>query len=133
MAEKVGVFREWSKRYLLEYLAALVLCLISAGFCIPLARSATRQAMRILFMMGPTAALLLMALVVLRHFLRVDEFLRRVMMESFALTGAFTFLWTLAYALFELAGFPRISMWWVWASMTLVLNLWIWGRWALRR
>ena len=133
MAEPSGIFREWSKRYLFEYVIALALCMASAGFCIPLARGATVDANRLLWMAVPTGAILLMAYVVLRHFLRIDEFLRRVMMESFAVAGAFACLWTLVYALFELAGFPKISIWWVWGSMILIWNAWTFGKWTFRQ
>jgi hypothetical protein len=133
MAEKSGVFGEWSRRYLVEYLIALFVCVASAQFCIPLARAAAGRGTRILLMTGPTAGILLMAFVVFRHYLRVDEFLRRVMMESFAVAGAVASVWTLVYAVCELAGFPKISMWWVWGSVVFVWNSWIFGRWAFRR
>jgi hypothetical protein len=132
MTDNGGVFREWSKRYLFEYLVVLILCLATAGFCIPLARAATTRSVQIVLLAGPTAAILLMPLVVYRHYRRVDEFLRHVMLESFAAAGAFASVWTLVYAVCELAGLPRISMWWVWGSMVLVWNLWIFGRWAFR-
>jgi hypothetical protein len=132
MAEQNGVFREWNKRYLFEYLIALALCIASAGFCISLARVATINANRVLLMAVPAGAILLMAFVVLRHFLRIDEFLRRIMVESFAVAGAVACIWTLVYALFELAGFPRISIWWVWGSLILTWNLWTFGKWTFR-
>ena len=128
-----GLFGEWMKRYLFEYLVALGLCLASTGLCLPLARGATNGANRALLMAVPAAAILIMAFVVFRHFLRIDEFLRRVMVDAFAVAGALAFIWTLAYALFELAGFPRISIWWVWGSLILSWNLWTLGKWAFRR
>jgi hypothetical protein len=54
-------------------------------------------------------------------------------MESFAVAGVFASVWTLVYALFEIAGFPRISMWWVFGSLMLVWNLWTFGKWKFRR
>ncbi len=125
MDESDGVFRQWNKRYLVEYLGALVLCIASSRICIPLARTASSQVTRISLMALPSAAILLMAVVVLRHFLRVDEFMRRLMLECFAAAGAFTMTWTLAYAVFEIAAFPKISMWWVFGGMALVWNLWM--------
>jgi hypothetical protein len=133
MVEQDGVFREWNKRYLFEYVIALAFCWASAGICIPLAQAATSNGISLLWMAAPAVAILLMAFVVYRHFLRIDEFLRRVMVESFAVAGAVASVWTLGYALFELAGFPRISIWWVWGSLMLTLNSWIFGKWAFRR
>ena len=123
MVENDGVFREWSKRYLVEYLFALALCIGTSGSCIPLARAASSGAGRISFMAAPAAAILVMAVVVLRHFRRVDEMMRRLMMECFAMARAFTLTWTLAYGILEIAGLPKISMWWVFAGMALVWNL----------
>jgi hypothetical protein len=88
MAEQNGIFRELSKHYLFEYLIALALYVAAAGFCIPLACVDTIDANRVLLMAVPAGAILMMAFVVLRHFLRIDEFLRRVMVESFAVAGA---------------------------------------------
>jgi hypothetical protein len=131
MIEQSGVLREWNKRYLFEYLVALAFCLASASFCIPLARAAATNASRLLWLAPPAASILLMALVVYRHFLRIDEFPRRVMLESFAVAGAIVSIWTLVYVLLEIAGFPRISMWWVWGSLMFVWNVWTLGKWAV--
>lgn len=125
MIQRDGVFREWSKRYLIEYLAALGLCIASSAFCIPLVRTATSEVMRVTFLALPAAAILLMVVVVLRHFLRVDEFMRGLMLQCFAVAGAVTLACTLAYGVFEIAGLPRISMWWVFGEMALVWNLWM--------
>ena len=69
------------------------------------------------------AAILVMVIVVLRHFRRVDEFIRHLMVECFAAAGAFALTWTLAYGIFEIAGLPKISMWWVFGGTVLVWNL----------
>jgi hypothetical protein len=71
----------------------------------------------------PAVAILVMAMVALRHFRRVDEFIRRPMVECFAAAGAFTLTWTLAYGVFELASLPKISMWRVFAGMVVIWNL----------
>jgi hypothetical protein len=120
-----GVFRDWIKRYTIEYIVALALCIVAAGLCIPLARGASSQLVRLSLMAGPVFAIFVMGVVVLRHYWRVDEFMRRLMLECFAVTGAFTLASTLAYGIFEIAGFPRISMWWVVGGTALVWNLWM--------
>jgi hypothetical protein len=125
MVEQDGVFREWSKRYLIEYSFALAFCIATSGFFIPLARAASSEGARMAFMAVPAAAILVMAIVVLRHFRRVDEMMRRLMIECFAIGGAFTLTWTLVYGICEIAGLPKISMWWVFGGLALVWNLWM--------
>lgn len=77
----------------------------------------------------PAAATIVMAFVVYRHFQRIDEFLRRRMLESLAVAGAFTLVSTLAYGLFETAGFPKISIWWPFGGTVLACNLY----WVFRK
>jgi len=123
MAKPDGLFQEWSRRYLFEYLTALVLCIAASWVCIPLARAASSQSTRLSFLAAPTAAILIMTIVVFRHFRRVDEFLQRLMVNCFATAGAFTLVWTLSYGIFEIAGLPKISMWWAFGGAVLVWNL----------
>jgi O-antigen/teichoic acid export membrane protein len=125
MPTEDGLLQQWNKRYLIEYLAALTLCLVAAGFSIPLAHAASSEVVRLSLMAVPTFAIWVMAIVVFRHFRRVDEFTRRLMLECFALTGAFAFLSTLTYGIFEIAGFPKISTWWGFGGAALVWNLWM--------
>jgi hypothetical protein len=125
MASHDGLLREWLKRYTIEYIAALAFCIAAAAFCIPLARGANSELIRFGFMAVPTVAILVMAGVVLRQFWRVDEFMRRLMLECFAIAGAFAFIATLVYGIFEIAGFPKISAWWMFWGTTLVWNLWM--------
>ena len=120
-----GLFREWIKRYAFEYFASLALCLAAAGICIPLARAASSQIARLSLMVVPTVATLILATVVLRQYWRVDEFMRRILLECFAVAGAFALAATLVYGMFEIAGFPKVSMWWVFGATVLVWNLWI--------
>ena len=114
-----------AKRYTIEYLSALALCIVAAGVCIPRVHAASSQVVRLSLMAVPTFAILVMAVVVLRHFWRVDEFMRRLMLECFAVAGAFAFISTLTYGIFEIAGFPKISMWWGFGGTALVWNLWM--------
>jgi hypothetical protein len=53
-----------------------------------------------------------MSAAVIRHFLRVDEYLRRATTEYFAVGGSLMLICSLAYGFFERAGFPRVSAWW---------------------
>jgi hypothetical protein len=125
MSRHNGLFREWIKRYTIEYSAALALCLAAAGVCIPLAREASSQITRLCLMAIPTLAVLMIGIVILRQYCRVDEFMRRILLECFAVAGAFVFVSTLVYGILEIAGFSKISMWWAFGIAALVWNLWM--------
>jgi hypothetical protein len=131
MSEKGGILTKWNKQYLFEYLVALILIVGTNALCIPAARAAAAR--RMLLMIPPIIAILLMGLVILRHYRRVDEFLRREIVQSMAVAAAFTYAWATCYGVCEIAGFPRISIWWVWGSITVVMNVWLFGKGALLR
>jgi len=125
MSEEKGMLSEWNKRYAIEYLVALGLSIAAAAFCIPAARTARSELVRIGVMALIVAAILVMSFAVYRHFRRVDEFIRHLMVECFAVAGAFAMAAALAYALLEMAGLPEISMWWIFGGTALVWNLWM--------
>jgi hypothetical protein len=114
----------WNRRYLVEYGAALAFYLLAVSICIPHARAATHPATRILLLVAPCVGIGVMAMSVVRHVLRIDEYMRRTVVEYFAVAAAATGIWTLAYGFFELAGFPRLSMWWIWPGMSFAMLVW---------
>jgi hypothetical protein len=63
-----------------------------------------------------------------RHFRRMDEFVRMRSLESLAVAAAITAGLSLTYGFLESAGFPKLSMFWVWGVMGLV-----WGAHACLR
>lgn len=133
MNESRDVFNGWNKQYLIEYLVAFVFCVVACAICIPAAHAASSMATRGLLMLGPAAGILAIAFVVWRHFQRIDEFLRRSMLESFAAVGAIAFVGSLIYGQFELVGFHKISMWWVLSAAIVVCNARFLFLWAARR
>ena len=54
---------------------------------------------------------------IVRQFRRMDEYVRRVQAEHLAVAAAVTAGWTFTYGFLENAGFPRLSMFWVWPVM----------------
>ena len=133
MSEKDELSKKWYKRYFFEYVAALILLAITNVLCIPAVHAAATLKSRMILMLPPCIAILLMGIVIFRHYLRIDEFLRGEMVQSLAVAAAFTYLWITCYGVCESAGFPRISIWWVWGSMTVVHNLWFFGKRVFRR
>lgn len=52
-----------------------------------------------------------------RHLARIDEYIRRQMLETFAIASAITAGLSFTYGFLETAGFPRLSMFTVWMAM----------------
>jgi hypothetical protein len=65
---------------------------------------------RTLVLFSPLLPFILMIGAVVRYFGRVDEYLRQVILENWAMTAAITMGWTFIYGFLESAGFPRLSM-----------------------
>jgi hypothetical protein len=65
---------------------------------------------RDLVLISPLVPALLMLGNVVRHFQRIDEYLRVQMLENIAITTGILFAVTFTYGLLEGVGFPRLSM-----------------------
>jgi hypothetical protein len=61
--------------------------------------------------------------VIARQFGRMDEFQRLRSLESIAVAAAVTAGLTFNYGFLESAGFPRLSMFWVWGIMGITWGL----------
>ncbi|HKU88431.1 MAG TPA: hypothetical protein VJP84_01465 [Steroidobacteraceae bacterium] len=72
---------------------------------------------RTLLLLSPAIPLLFAIWAIVRQFGRMDEFVRLRSLESFAIAGAVTAGLTFTYGFLETAGFPRLSMFWVWGVM----------------
>ena len=132
MGATKGIARGWKTRYFLEYAVALSVYLASAAICVPRAQEMSSRLGRVLLLLPVCIGILLMSAAVVRHLLRVDEYLQRAMVESFAVAGAVTLVSALAYGYFEKVGFPRISAWWAAPVMSIGLILWWLSKWLIR-
>ncbi|SEN30227.1 hypothetical protein SAMN05428959_1011089 [Duganella sp. CF517] len=68
-------------------------------------------------LMCPMTGFVLMIWAIARHIGRMDEYQRIVMLETFALAAALTAAVTFTYGFMENAGYPRLSMFYVWGVM----------------
>ncbi len=59
----------------------------------------------------------LMIRAIARHVARIDEYQRQRLLETIALSAAITGGVTFTYGFLETAGFPRLSMFYVWVVM----------------
>lgn len=54
---------------------------------------------------------------IVRHFGRMDEYIRRMQLENIAIAAAVTAGLSFTYGFLETAGFPKLSMFSVWVTM----------------
>ena len=82
----------------------------------------------------PMIGFWLMIWAVARQAARMDEYQRIVMLETFALAAAVTVAVTFTYGFMENAGYPRLSMFYVWGVMGLSwLIIGLFRRWKMSR
>ncbi len=115
--------REANRKYRLELGAAMLAYMAVLFGSIYLGKPMEPGAMRTLLLMSPAIPLALAIWAIVRHFGRMDEFMRLRSLESFAIAGAVTAGVTFTYGFLEGAGFPKLSMFWVWGLMGLTWGL----------
>jgi hypothetical protein len=109
--------REANSRYRIELFSALLLYLAVLAGSISLARNVDPGPARTLLLLTPTIPVMLAVWAIARHFRRMDEFVRLRSLESVAIAAGVTAALSLTYGFLESAGFPKLSMFWVWAVM----------------
>lgn len=125
--------REANRRYRLE-LGATMLAYVAVVFgSIYIAREMTPGALRTALLITPVIPVLLATWAIARHFRRMDEFVRLRSLESIAIAAAVTAGLSLTYGFLETAGFPKLSMFWVWSVMGLVWGVHACARCAFNR
>ncbi len=72
---------------------------------------------RTALLLTPAIPIALAIWVIVRGFRRMDEFIRLRTLENIGISFAVTAGWTLTYGFLEGAGFPRLTMFWVWPVM----------------
>jgi len=102
------------KAYLRELGGSLLVYAVLLVAAIRLGRPMDESVLRTLFLLSPMLGFCLMLWAIARHLNRVDEYLRRFLLESFALAAGITAGLTFTYGFLETAGYPRLSMFSVW-------------------
>jgi hypothetical protein len=115
--------REAKRRYNLELGVSMLLYVGILFGSITLAKPLEPGHARTLLLLSPLLPVLLAVWAIARGFRRMDEFVRLRSLESVAIAAAVTAGWTLTYGFLESAGFPKLSMFWVWPIMGAVWGL----------
>ena len=111
--------REVHKRYLRELGGAMMLYGFVLVGAMHFGKPMPPGAARTFLLLTPVVPIGLAAWVIARQFRRVDEFVRLRILESIAVGAAVTAVFSMTYGFLELAGLPRLSMFWVWPVMGL--------------
>jgi hypothetical protein len=109
--------RDVRRKYRWELGGALAIYTVVLFGSLTLAQKAEPGTLRTLLLAAPMIPVMLAVWVIARQFRRMDEFVRLRSLESVALAAAVTAGWTLTYGFLENAGFPKLSMFWVWPVM----------------
>ncbi|HEY2630592.1 MAG TPA: hypothetical protein VGI57_15790 [Usitatibacter sp.] len=109
--------REVKKAYLRELFGALALYCAVLTAALHFGSGMAAGPARTAVLLSPSLPFLLMVWAVVRQVRRMDEYLRLIALEDFAIIGAVTAGWTFTYGFLETAGFPRLSMFTIWPAM----------------
>jgi hypothetical protein len=120
--------REANQKYRLELFSAMLAYMLVLFGSIFLAKPMESGVARTLLLISPAVPMMLAVWAIARHFRRMDEFLRLRSLEGLAVAAAVTAGLSITYGFLESAGFPKLSMFWVWGVMGLV-----WGAHACLR
>ena len=120
--------REANRRYQLELGVAALLYSGVLIASLGLAKRMDTGWARTLLLLTPGLPVSLAVWAIARHFRRMDEFMRLRSLESLAVAAAITAGLSVTYGFLESAGFPKLSMFWVWGVMGVV-----WGAHACSR
>lgn len=117
-------YRNAKRRYLAEFLAAMAAYTLAVFASSLWLRAHPASGWRVPVALVPLVPIVAALWAWVRMFRRMDELYRRIQLEALALAFGGTALLVIAYGFLEVAGFPRLTVWWVWAVMA---TLWFVG------
>jgi hypothetical protein len=115
--------KEVARAYHKELWTAVAIYAVLLFGSITIGRRMDEGVLRAVVMVIPMIGFGLMIRAIARHVARIDEYQRQRLLETIALSAAITGGVTFTYGFLETAGFPRLSMFYVWVVMG--------GSWAL--
>jgi uncharacterized protein (DUF697 family) len=115
--------REANRQYRLELFSAMLAYMLVLVGSVYIGKGMDPGTARTLLLITPVVPLMLAVWAIARHFGRMDEFLRLRSLEGLAIAAAVTAGLTFTYGFLESAGFPKVSMFWVWGIMGSVWGL----------
>jgi hypothetical protein len=111
------------KPYTREMLGALAVYIVLLFASNYIGVALNNVVLRTFVLISPMIGFGLMIWAIARHLARIDEYMRRTLLESIALGAAITVGLTFTYGFLESAGYPRLSMFTVWCVLCGVTGL----------
>lgn len=105
------------RRYLRELAIALALYILLLILSLWLSHGMASGVTRTLLLASPMLAVLLAVRAMVRQIRLSDEYVRKTTLEHLAVAAAVTAGCTFTYGFLEIAGLPRLSMFYVWPLM----------------
>ena len=112
--------RDVRRKYHIEMGASMLVYIVALCGSLTLAKPMQEGALRTALLLTPVIPIGLAIWAIARQFRRMDEFVRLRTLEGLAIAAAVTAGLSLTYGFLEGAGFPRLSMFWVWPVMGFV-------------
>ncbi len=106
--------RKTGRRYLVELFCTLGIYTLLLTASIQFGRTMEAGWGKLAVLLSPMIGFLLMIWVVARQVARMDEYVRRILLENIAIGAAITASATFTYGFLETAGYPLQSMFSVW-------------------
>lgn len=129
----MGHEKKVARAYLREMGLSMAVYVALLFAAIRYGRSMPDGALRTAVLLTPSLGFFLAIWAIARNLGRVDEYVRRTMLETFAIGAAVTAAVTFSYGFLETAGFPKLSMFVVWPVMGAAWALTCLGRYLLKR
>jgi hypothetical protein len=106
--------KQMNRTYNRELFASLFIYLVVLFTSVWFARGMPAGLLRTTLAITPMLPALGMLWAIIRHFGRMDEYLRIWNLENVAIAGALTATFSITYGFLEGVGFPNLSMWVIW-------------------
>ena len=109
--------REAKRKYFWELGLSMALYAVVLAVSLRVTEKMEDGLARTLIALAPAIPIVITVWVIARQFRRMDEFVRLRSLESIAIAAGVTAGLTFTYGFLENAGYPRLSMFWVWGIM----------------
>jgi O-antigen/teichoic acid export membrane protein len=106
-----------ARTYSIELMTALAVYTVLLFSAIHFGRPMPEGWLRTLVLVTPMIGFGMMIRTIARHVARIDEYQRIRLLENIAVAAAITLAGTFTYGFLETAGFPKVSMFYVWIAM----------------